>query len=336
SAGSYAFQATYNGDSNNSPSTGACEPLTVNTKSTTTANEIHKNADHAVIANGTALDLGSSVHDKATVSGAIAGVPLTGNVTFSFFSGGNCTTGTSAGAGTVTVVSGVAHPSDAETNLAAGRYDLQAHFNGDANYGESTSACEPFSVNTKSTTTATEIHNNADHAVIANGTALDLGSSVHDKATVSGAIAGVPLTGNVTFSFFSGGNCTTGTSAGAGTVTVVSGVAHPSDAETNLAAGSYAFQAHYNGDANYGESTSACEPFSVNKKQLTVGTKIHDANHNVIADGSAVPLTNNVVHDTAQVGDKVTGFSIGAVTFTFYSGGNCATGTPALIATAAP
>jgi hypothetical protein len=36
-----------------------------------------------------------------------------------------------------------------------------------------------------------------------------------------------------------------------------------SNTESNLAAGPYSFQATYSGDANYGGSTSPCEPFTV-------------------------------------------------------------------------
>ena len=39
-----------------------------------------------------------------------------------------------------------------------------------------------------------------------------------------------------------------------------------------LAAGSYAFQATYGGDANYSGSTGACEPFSVAPAAATLST----------------------------------------------------------------
>jgi uncharacterized repeat protein (TIGR01451 family) len=48
-----------------------------------------------------------------------------------------------------------------------------------------------------------------------------------------------------------------------GTVALVAGVAHPSQASGALAAGDYGFQAHYNGDDNFDPSTSPCEPFTV-------------------------------------------------------------------------
>ena len=90
---------------------------------------------------------------------------------------------------------------------------------------------------------------------------------MHDSATVSGTGAGTP-TGNVTFTFFANGTCT-GDGIGAGTVNLVSGVAHPSNPTGALTAGSYAFRATYNGDSNYNVSTSGCEPFTVNKADTT-------------------------------------------------------------------
>ena len=88
------------------------------------------------------------------------------------------------------------------------------------------------------------------------------GTMVHDQAVVSGTGAGTP-TGTVTFTFFTGGDCTTGTPQPAGTVPLVGGVADPSNASDPLVAGTYAFRAHYNGDSDYSESTSACEPLTV-------------------------------------------------------------------------
>jgi hypothetical protein len=151
--------------------------------------------------------------------------------------------------------------------LAAGSYAFRAHYNGNANYNESTSDCEPLTVNPAASSVVTTIHN-ASHAAITTATP---GDTVHDKATVTG-IQGFTPTGTVDFTFFTGGDCTTGTSAAAGTVSLdANGVAHPSTAEGPLAAGSYAFRAHYNGDTNYAASTSACEPLSVFQTGKTMG-----------------------------------------------------------------
>jgi hypothetical protein len=109
------------------------------------------------------------------------------------------------------------------------------------------------------TTTATEIHDTGHIAVTS---PVPPGTMVHDQAVVSGTGAGTP-TGTVTFTFFTDGDCTTGTPQPAGTVTLVDGEADPSNAFGPLVAGTYAFRAHYNGDSNYSESPSDCEPLTV-------------------------------------------------------------------------
>src|SRR5262249_54508936 len=158
--------------------------------------------------------LGSTVHDSATVSGIPAFVP-TGDVTFTFYTASSGCTGASVGAGTVALdAGGGADPADAEGPLAAGSYSFQAHYNGDSNYNERMSDCEPLSVGGSSTSTATAIHDDQEKVV----TSVPLGSTVHDSATVSGQIDGIAITGDVSFTFFSNGTCD-GTGADAGTVT---------------------------------------------------------------------------------------------------------------------
>ncbi len=49
--------------------------------------------NHSVIANGTELNLGSVVHDTAQVGGAVGSLTPTGAVTFTFYTGVNCATG---------------------------------------------------------------------------------------------------------------------------------------------------------------------------------------------------------------------------------------------------
>src|SRR5262249_2969361 len=189
---------------------------------------------------------------------------------------------------TVALSAGVAHPSDASGALAAGNYAFRAHYNGDTNFDASTSDCEPFHVNTAASSTATELHNNANEAVIPIDTSVALGVSVHDKATVSDLNAAFNPTDDVTFPFFT--NATRdGDGVGKGTVALVAGVAHPSDGSGALVTGDYAFRAHYNGDDNFDQSTSSCEPFHVSTAGTTTDTELHNnANEDVIQIGSSV------------------------------------------------
>lgn len=171
-------------------------------------------------------------------------------------------------------------------------------------------------VNTKLTSSVvTELHK-ADESTVADGGSVALGTIMHDKATVSANI-GTP-TGTVAFTFFNNGTCS-GQGTAAGTVALVSGVAHPATSQGPLGAGSYSFKARYNGDGNYPASDSACEPFSVNKAQLAITTTIHDASHGIIPDNSSVAV-GSTAHDNATVTGAVLGFSIPAISFTFDGG----------------
>src|SRR4029077_5266762 len=131
-------------------------------------------------------------------------------------------------------------PSTVFGPLAAGSYSFRATYNGDANYSASTGPCEPLSVGKADTSTPTTIHNVANHTV--GVTSVPLGSTVDDLAAVTGTPFGAP-TGNVPFTWFTTASDCTGASVGAGTVALVSGVAHPSTSFGPLAVGSYSFRA---------------------------------------------------------------------------------------------
>jgi type II secretory pathway pseudopilin PulG len=107
------------------------------------------------------------------------------------------------------------------------------------------------------------------HNVITTATA---GDSVHAGAVVSGSI-GNP-TGNVLFTYYTNASCT-GAGSGAGTVSLLSGVADPSTLEGPLSTGSYSFKAHYNGDYQYSALDSSCMPLTVAKADQTITVTTH-------------------------------------------------------------
>src|SRR2546422_4172948 len=161
---------------------------------------------------------------------------------------------------------------------------------------------------------------NASHNVVV---AVPAGTTVHDKATVSGSF-GTP-TGTVTFTFFTTSSTCTGTSVGSGTVTLdASGVAHPSASQGPLSAGSYSFIAHYNGDPNYTATDSPCEPLTVTALTPTAATEIHNASHAVV--------TSRPAGVCRLLNDKENG-SFGtptrAGTFTFFTASSTCTRTSA-------
>src|SRR5439155_4790392 len=155
--GSYAFRASYGGDSNYTTSTGACEPFTVATSATTVSTSVIDEATSAAWS-GTE-QTGATAHDTATIGGQVSGFPAGGTVIYSFFNNGACT-GTAASTQTVTLNANGTVPNSSSTGaLAGGSYAFRAAYSGDNSYGASTSACEPFSVKTTTTVSTTVIDN---------------------------------------------------------------------------------------------------------------------------------------------------------------------------------
>jgi uncharacterized repeat protein (TIGR01451 family) len=136
-AGGLSFRAHYDGDSVYEPGDGPCEPLTATKLTPTVTTDVH-DAQHAVI---TQAAIGSTVHDKATVTGS-AGAP-TGTVDFTVWLGNTTCSGQGAPAGTnVPLVSGAADPSDSRV-VPGGGLSFRAHYDGDSVYEADDGPCEP-------------------------------------------------------------------------------------------------------------------------------------------------------------------------------------------------
>jgi hypothetical protein len=148
----------------------------------------------------------------------------------------------------VTLVSGVAHPSQSKGPLSVGSYAFRAHYNGDdpsGIYAAADSPCEPFSVTKakpKLTTTAT------------NGTA---GGTIQDTAHFTGLFA--PSVGTVTFTLYgpsSTPNCTAPIFTSTKPVTANGDVT--SAPATVTAPGNYYWIASFSGDANNEAVITSC------------------------------------------------------------------------------
>jgi hypothetical protein len=209
------------------------------------------------------------LNDTAALSG---GYNPTGKVTFKLFPPSDATCSGTAAYTEDDLTAPYATSTGFASN-AVGVWHWTADYAGDANNNAVSSACSAEAVIIGKVTSeiGTDIHN-SDHSVVLDGAARS--STVHDKATV----VGYSPTGSVTFTFYTGGDCATGTpvvDTPADTVTLVGGIAHPSKDRGPLSAGFYAFKAHYNGDVNNKEADSDCEPFSVSTvtviKTETVG-----------------------------------------------------------------
>jgi hypothetical protein len=306
--------------------------------------EVHDAAHNDIT--GDEIDLGSTVHDSATLTWdpSSASVPAGSTVTFYFFSGvpdtleGPCTADPAAADdseqfvldGTETTPYSI-DDALSQGPLGAGDYYYFAQFiSADTDVmTNATSPCEPFSVAMGTTETVTELHLGATDSgapvVVPLDSSVDLGSTLHDSATVTGSSSEIDPTGDVQFWFFQNDECD-GDGVDAGLVTLVDGVADPSDAFGPLEAGDYSFIAEYLGDENYQGSTSDCEPFHVNKGDTeTVTSVVREDTGEDVPLGGEIPIGTSV-HDTATVGPKVDDISLAAtdgLTYYFYENGTC-------------
>jgi hypothetical protein len=292
SAGTFYWQASYSGDSNNDPATSACqsEIVTVNPNAPGITTLLSSNS----------VSIGDLVHDSATLSGATSNAG--GTVTYTVYSDNTCTT-LFANAGTKTVANGVVPDSDSVSFSAAGTFYWQAVYSGDANNNGATSVCtsEQLVVNPNAPMIAT----------LLSATTAAIGEPVHDSATLSGATADAG--GAVTYTVYSDDQCTSAVADG-GTKTVANGVVPDSDSVSFNAAGTYYWQAAYSGDANNDPATSACqsEIVTINKNSPSISTTL---------SATSVSIGDSV-HDSATL-TGATSDAGGTVTYTVYSDDQC-------------
>ena len=173
----------------------------------------------------------------------------------------------------------------------------------------------------------TEIHSGATDGVtptvIANGSSLPLGSTVHDSATLTSTpgVVSLPAGSWVTFYFYEDLTCDESSEGFAGAfadgpdahavggMSTVGGLkVDPALPEGPLAPGDYSYRAFFeSGDTDVIlDATAACEPFTVEKGDLELDTIIHNAAHADVTN-SSVPL-GSVIHDTATLSGAVAGF----------------------------
>ena len=308
-AGAYSFIAVYSGDSNYVGSTSPVEPLTVQQGTSTSATVI-------VDANGVAVSspvpLGTTVHDTATITGQVSGLPATSTLTYQFFT-------TIDGTGPHTDLPVTLNPDGTVPDSvlhgprAAGAYSFVAVYSGDSNYLGSTSPVEPLTIQQGTSTPATVI---VDANRVPVSSLVPLGTTVHDTATISGEVSGLPASGTLTYQFF-----TTINGTGTHTDQVVTlnpdGTAPDSALHGPLAAGAYSFIAVYSGDSNYLGSTSAVEPLTAQQGASSSATMIVDANGVPVA--SPAPL-GTTVRDTVTVAGAPAAFTpTGTLTYEFFT-----------------
>ncbi len=246
------------------------------------------------------VTVGTAVHDSATLTGTTADAG--GTVKYTVYSNDTCTDNPQD-AGTKTVTNGSVPNSDPITFNNAGDFYWQAVYSGDANNDGTTSECtsEHLVVNKATPSITTTL----------SATNVDIGTAVHDSATLTGATADAG--GTVKYTVYSNDTCTDNPQD-AGTKTVTNGDVPDSDPITFNNAGTFYWQAVYSGDANNDGATSACQ------SEILVVNK----NHSAI---STVP--NLIPNDDATV-SGLTDDAGGTVVFNLYSPSDATcSGTPA-------
>ena len=206
------------------------------------------------------VNIGDSMHDSATLTGATSDAG--GTVTYSAYAGANTCTGTDLLNSTKTVTNGIVPDSDPISFNTAGTYSFQAVYSGDSNNNGASSVCSTEQLLVKASPSIT---------TTLSATSVDVGSTVHDSAALSGATSDAG--GTVTYTVYTNNTCTAD-ARDAGTVTVTNGVVPNSNGLAFNTAGTFYWQAVYSGDTNNNGATSVCtdETLVVNKLQPSVTT----------------------------------------------------------------
>ena len=299
-AGTYHWDATYNGDGNNLTATGTNEQVTVNKANPTITTS----------PNLTSITLSSDtpplLTDTATLAG---GYHETGTITFTLFLGStlvNTQTATVSGNGTYTTPTGYTLPN---TGTVTGTYQWDATYNGDGNnnaVSDTNASNEQVTVNKANPTITTS----------PNPTSITLSSAtpplLTDTATLAG---GYHETGTITFTLFLGStlvNTQTATVSGNGTYSTPTGYTLPT---TGTVTGTYQWDATYNGNGNNlmaSDIGASNEQVTVNKASPTLSTT---PSPTTITLSNATPP---VLTDTATLAGGY--HETGTITFTLFLG----------------
>jgi hypothetical protein len=285
---------------------------------------------------GTSVALGTAIHDLTTVSPAAGTTISSGTVHFTLYTGLDCGTSTGTLKDNVDVDLGTDNTGDepgfpsalqattTPRTLGAGDYSygVTADLTTSTNQPLFVTAddCEPFTVNQSQLSMDSKVHD-ATHAD-KTGLGVPLGSVMHDTGKITGGAVSGFSTEPITFKFYANGTCDgDGTSVSDTGADEGDSTRDRSAASAALGAGSYSYKAFVAGNDNYVGSDSGCEPFTVNKGDLTIRTDIHNALHQVITSADA----GAVVHDTATLSGAITGFNpdLTKISFRFYANGTC-------------
>ena len=310
-AGGYGYGATFNGDSNYSPSWATSGgALTVGAIPTTTTISILQNGSPIT----GSIAVGSSVQVLATVGGVLSGTPLNSGdtVTYTLYGPG----GTGPNSVIDTWVEPVGTASPLYTVSLSGGYGYSATFNGDSDYSPSwATSGGAFTVGAIPTTTTISILQNGSPIT----GPIAVGSSVQVLATVGGVLAGTPLNSRdtVTYTLYGPG----GTGPNSVINTWIEPVGTPSPLVQVGLSGGYGYSATFNGDSNYSPS------WATSGGGFTVESSPTTTTISILQNGS--PITGSVtagssVQVLATVGGVLAGTPLNSsdtVTYTLYGPG---------------
>jgi hypothetical protein len=311
-AGTYYWQASYSGDSNDNSVKSGCTSETLTVTKLTPAITTKLSTSSSPV--------GQTVSDTADLSGATSNAG--GTVTFTIYTDNECsspaTTGTgneiSAQGGSATVSGPGTYDSATITFFKAGTYYWQASYSGDNNNDSVKSGC------TSETLTVTKLTPSITTTLSASSSPA--GQTVSDTADLSGATA--DATGTVTFTIYTDNECSSPATTGSGNQISVQGgsttVSGPGTYDSVLVtfyeAGTYYWQASYSGDSNDNSVKSGCtsETVTVTKDGTSLTTQL----------AAGTILVGATDHDTATL-TGATAYAGGTVTFTIYSDDDCGT-----------
>ncbi len=317
SLGTYYWQASYSGDGQNAPVTGACGSE-VEDVATSLTTELSGGGQSGASITVTAGDL---VTDSATLTGPGSST-ASGTVSYSFYFDSGCTEPVSnSGNGAEVTVAGGSIPISGPIDLGNGTYYWQATFLTDiGKVAASTCGSE---IETVTTNLATSLAGGGQSGA---SIAVPEGTAVTDTATFVGPAAS-NATGTVEYFVYSDSKCfnPVGTF---GTVTVNNGVIPSSSPATFSAPGTYYWLAYYSGDSNYPISDTSCgtggevETVTGATSSVTVATSLSGGGQT----GSSISVPANTgVTDTATLSGTNASSASGTVTYTVYSDNTCAT-----------
>jgi hypothetical protein len=292
STGTYYWQASYSGDTNNAGSTSPCGSAANGGEVETVATPaIAPTKIHTGLSTGTSgtsgtggsggsggsgcrggswcwmnrsgdisVDTGTAVTDSAFLWGSNAST-ATGSVTYTVYSDSACTTAVNTGTPQTITTPGTLPDSNPVTLTTPGTYYWQASYTGDTSNAASTSKCgsEVETVTlppTKLTTTllGSGVFGGGKCWWLGDSITVFTGTSVSDSTILTGPDAS-SATGSVTYTVYSNPWNQT-VAANGGTFPVTAGIVPDSNPVTLTTPGTYYWQASYTGDSANAASTS--------------------------------------------------------------------------------